>query len=234
MAALAFFGATIGYADDEAPAITDQQTTADGAQAASAPAEMDQSDASDQAPAITNEQSASDADAASAPPESDQSDADVALPDDALREFAFSVSVPFEAGAAELSSQARTILDQVRQQLTGTVDGALRVTGHSDPVESSLGRDDLAEARARAVGTYLANVGVPQQSIEVRSVGSSNQADDSIECLNQNALELVDCLAPDRAVDVEVVASKFAPADRDSGSSPDSAANPDETTPTTN
>jgi outer membrane protein OmpA-like peptidoglycan-associated protein len=129
---------------------------------------------------------------------------------------------------AGLTPQATATLDQVRLQLSDTVDGAILLTGHSDPVESSAGRDDLSQARALAVANSLANAGIPTDHIDVRSVGSTTPATDAADCRDQDDLELAACLAPDRAVDVDVVALRAEAADQDN------AANPDAMTPAAN
>jgi outer membrane protein OmpA-like peptidoglycan-associated protein len=108
------------------------------------------------------------------------------------------------------------------------VDGAILLTGHSDPVESSGGQDELSQARAVAVANYLANAGIPTDHIDVRSVGSATPATDAADCRDQEGLALAACLAPDRAVDVEVVAIKAEAADQDN------AANPEAMTPAAN
>jgi len=164
----------------------------------------------------------------SAPAATESSEAAAPQPEVALRRLAFSVSVLFAQDTADRTPQATAILDQVSLQLSDAVDGAILLTGHSDPVESSAGRDDLSQARALAVANYLAKAGIPADHIEVRSGGSATPATDAADCRDQEGLELAACLAPDRAVDVEVVAIKVEAADQDN------AANPDAMTPAAN
>lgn len=164
----------------------------------------------------------------SAPAATESSEAQTQQPEVALRRLAFSVSVLFAPDTADLAPEATAILDQVSLQLSDAVDGAILLTGHSDPVESSAARDDLSQARALAVANYLANAGIPADHIDVRSAGSTTSATDAADCRDQEGLALAACLAPDRAVDVEVVAIKAEPADQDN------AANPDAMTPAAN
>ena len=116
-------------------------------------------------------------------------------------------TVLFDPGTAELTPEATAILDAVRQKFGSNEESAILLTGHTDPVESAAGANVLSQARALAVGTYLNKAGVPADHIVVRAVGDRALAANPSSCGNLDGEALARCLAPDRAVDIEVVAS---------------------------
>ena len=118
---------------------------------------------------------------------------------------AVAVSVLFEPGTAQITPEGTALLDEVLQAVASTVGGAVLLTGHTDSVESAAGANELSQARAVAVGTYLNRAGVPADRIIVRGVGNLAPTTAPSSCSNLDGEELAKCLAPDRSVDIEVV-----------------------------
>ena len=111
----------------------------------------------------------------------------------------------FEFNKATLRRDAGAKLD--RELLPRVAAGArIRVSGHSD----RLGRSDynrkLAEQRAAAVRAYLVARGVDAGSIEIVGLGSAEPVTTCAEEKKKEAL--IDCLAPNRRVEVEIQASR--------------------------
>ena len=79
--------------------------------------------------------------------------------------------VTFETSSAELTADARVVLDRVAQALVGNPDVRVRVAGHTDASGSRLFNVDLSQARAESVVAYLAQRGVDAGRMEARGFG---------------------------------------------------------------
>ena len=77
------------------------------------------------------------------------------------------------------------------------------------PRPSGLGsktyNEGLSLARANTVRDYLVQAGVPAQTMQVQGKGESEP---KVHCAQTRRAELIDCLAPNRRVDIEVFAEK--------------------------
>ncbi len=77
------------------------------------------------------------------------------------------------------------------------------VTGHTDRIGSQEYNQKLSERRADTVRDYLVSRGVPRDKIETLGMGKT-QPVPGVVC-NQTAQKaLIECLAPNRRVEVEV------------------------------
>jgi OmpA family protein len=110
----------------------------------------------------------------------------------------------FEFNKATLRRDAGAKLD--RELLPRVKGGArIRVSGHSDRLGKEAYNRKLAEQRAAAVRGYLVSKGVDAGSIEIVGVGASEPVK---ACAEEKKDALIDCLAPNRRVEVEIQASR--------------------------
>jgi OOP family OmpA-OmpF porin len=77
------------------------------------------------------------------------------------------------------------------------------VTGHTDPIGTQAYNQRLSERRADAVRNYLVSKGVPKDKIETLGMGKT-QPVPGLVCKQKERKALIECLAPDRRVEVEV------------------------------
>jgi outer membrane protein OmpA-like peptidoglycan-associated protein len=123
----------------------------------------------------------------------------VELSADAL--FAFGGS-----GPADLLPQGRRELDALAASLRGAREiGRLRITGHTDRLGSASLNDRLSLARAATVRDHLVQAGVPAQGIQVQGKG---ETEPKVQCEQKRREELIGCLAPNRRVEIEVLAER--------------------------
>lgn len=110
----------------------------------------------------------------------------------------------FVFGSSQLSQMARSRLDQgVVSQLgkCAKVDLVL-VTGHTDRLGEAMANQALSEKRAEAVRSYLISKGIPADKVDTLGAGKTQQVKG---CANVSPRQtLIDCLAPNRRVVVEV------------------------------
>jgi OOP family OmpA-OmpF porin len=107
---------------------------------------------------------------------------------------------------ATLKPEGQQALDQLYTQLSNLdpKDGSVVVLGVTDRIGSDAYNQKLSEKRAQSVVDYLISKGIPANKISPRGMGESNPVTGNT-CDNVKArAALIDCLAPDRRVEIEV------------------------------
>ncbi len=109
--------------------------------------------------------------------------------------FDFDKAVLKPDGMAAIDSQVVGKLSQI-QKLE-----VVLVTGHTDRLGTEAYNQKLSERRADSVRNYLVTKGVPKDKIETIGLGEKQPI---VQC-DQKALKaLIECLQPNRRVEVEV------------------------------
>lgn len=119
---------------------------------------------------------------------------DLTLAGDAL--FAFG-----KASIDDLSAQGRGQLDAFVARLQSADYGLVRIVGHSDRIGSDKANMTLSTRRAQAVRDYLVQHGIPDQKIVATGRGRYQPV---ATCEREKAQALIDCLAPNRRVEITV------------------------------
>jgi len=114
-------------------------------------------------------------------------------------------TVYFGFDKADLTPESMARLDTLAERLNSAADveGA-RVVGYADRIGTVSYNDKLSKKRAIAVRDYLVAHGVTNASVtKTRWVGKSKP---SANCdKDMRRVQLIDCLQPDRRVEVEIV-----------------------------
>ena len=127
-------------------------------------------------------------------------------PEVSTKHFTLKSDVLFTFGKSTLKPEGRQALDQLYTQLSNLdpKDGSVVVLGFTDRIGSDSYNQKLSEQRAQSVVDYLVSKGIPANKISARGMGESNPVTGST-CNNVKArAALIDCLAPDRRVEIEV------------------------------
>jgi outer membrane protein OmpA-like peptidoglycan-associated protein len=113
----------------------------------------------------------------------------------------------FSYGSAELTPEARARLDgEILPKLIESREiRYLHVYGHSDRMGSAESNRRLSEKRAENVRAYLVSKGVDADKIEVFGYGQTLPVKSCADENNRRAL--IECLAPNRRIVVEVQAT---------------------------
>ena len=111
--------------------------------------------------------------------------------------FDFDKAVLKPEGKAAIDSQIVGKLTQI-QKLE-----VVLVTGHTDRLGTDAHNQPLSQRRADAVRDYLVSKGVPKDKIETIGMGSK-QPVPGVQCDQKNLKALIECLQPNRRVQVEV------------------------------
>lgn len=116
--------------------------------------------------------------------------------------FVLSGDVGFAFGSAVLSAAGQNTLAQTAHQIkqNKTIQ-QIKVTGHTDRIGNAQANLLLSQQRSEAVRKALINQGIAPQLIVAKGVGSTEPI---VFCDQSTRSALVECLAPNRRVEIEV------------------------------
>lgn len=126
------------------------------------------------------------------------------------KHFTLKSDVLFTFAKSNLKPEGRQVLDQLYGELSSInpQDGSIIVLGFTDRIGSEQANQKLSEQRAKSVISYLVSKGIPADKISARGLGKSNPATGSTCDKVEARAALIDCLAPDRRVEIEVTGAK--------------------------
>jgi OOP family OmpA-OmpF porin len=114
----------------------------------------------------------------------------------------------FDFDRSLVRSNDRMKLDNLVNGLQGVDYDTVVVVGHADRIGTQGYNQRLSERRAAAVKSYLVNKGVPADRIQTEGRGEFEPATDPQACQGMRKQTLIDCLQPDRRVEVTVTGQK--------------------------
>lgn len=129
-----------------------------------------------------------------------------------IQKISLSADVLFDFGKAELKDSGKSRLDQLASEIKDADVDEIIAVGHADRIASEDYNQKLSEARAQAVKDYLAQQGARSNTITAEGKGES-QSVTGDECKKLGAergsnKKLIQCLQPDRRVEIEVLGSR--------------------------
>jgi OOP family OmpA-OmpF porin len=114
----------------------------------------------------------------------------------------------FDSGKSQLRPEGQAKLDELAAQLKDVKLDVITVTGHADRMGNAKRNQKLSEERAAAVKARLVEKGIDGYRVYAEGKGSSNPVTKPGDCKGDKGKKLVDCLQPDRRVDIDVVGSR--------------------------
>jgi OOP family OmpA-OmpF porin len=133
-----------------------------------------------------------------------------------LEKVSLSTDVLFEFNSANLRDGGKEKLDELAGRIQDANLEAIVATGHADRIGREAYNQKLSEARAQAVRDYLDGK-VATQNIEVAGKGESEPvtgaACERMGAEQKRNRKLVECLQPDRRVEIEVFGTRTAAGD---------------------
>lgn len=121
-------------------------------------------------------------------------------PAEVVAPLRISADALFAFDSANLSAAGRAQLDELLQQLTDrAAQASLTVVGYTDRIGSDAYNLELSRRRAQSVRNYLVERGIPAASLHAEGRGNSAAL---VACEQVSGAALVDCLAPNRRVEI--------------------------------
>lgn len=114
----------------------------------------------------------------------------------------------FDFNKATLRAEGKAKLDEVASKLGDFKLEAIIATGHADRFGSDAYNQKLSEKRANAVKDYLVGKGVDANRIFAEGKGETQPKTKADECTGKKSKKVIDCLQPDRRVDIEIIGTK--------------------------
>lgn len=122
------------------------------------------------------------------------------------KRFSLKSDVLFEYNKAVLKPAGKDALNAMFSQVAqmDVKQAQMAVTGYTDRLGSDKYNLDLGKRRAVAVANYLIGKGVPQGGMQALSQGKANPVTGNSCDKIKNRKKLIECLAPDRRVEIDV------------------------------
>lgn len=114
----------------------------------------------------------------------------------------------FDFDKAVLKPEGRAKLDDLAAKSKSVKLEVILAVGHTDRLGSDSYNQKLSERRAAAVKTYLVSKGVEANRVYTEGKGEKQPVTGSKCDSVKNRKALIECLQPDRRVEVEVIGSK--------------------------
>ena len=131
-----------------------------------------------------------------------------------VEKVTLNADVAFEFGKSDLRQAGRHELDELAQRIKaqGANVEEVMAIGHADRISSDDVNQKLSEARAQAVKNYLVQQGLESSAVKTEGRGESQPVTGE-DCRRMgpersNNRKLVQCLQPDRRVEIEVLGSR--------------------------
>ncbi len=123
--------------------------------------------------------------------------------------IALSADQLFDFDKAVLRPKGKETLDELVSKLEGVNYDTIVVIGYADRLGTDAYNKKLSERRAASVKSYLVKEkGIPAESIFTDGKGEANPVTGDTCKGNKKTRALIECLQPDRRVEVEVAGTK--------------------------
>jgi OOP family OmpA-OmpF porin len=134
--------------------------------------------------------------------------APVAAPKPTGEKVTVAADALFDFDKAVLRPEGQAKLDELVAKATAIKLEVILAVGHTDRLGSNAYNQKLSEKRAAAVKEYLVAKGVEANRVYTEGKGESQPVTGDTCKGNTRTKALIDCLQPDRRVDIEVIGTK--------------------------
>jgi OOP family OmpA-OmpF porin len=138
--------------------------------------------------------------------------APVVAPSPVIEKVTLSSDVLFDFDKATLKDEGKRELDGLAARIKDAKVDEIDAVGHADRIASEQYNQKLSEKRAAAVKEYLVSIGIPAEKVKAEGQGESHPVTGDA-CTKMGPekgsnKKLVQCLQPDRRVEIEVLGSR--------------------------
>jgi OOP family OmpA-OmpF porin len=113
----------------------------------------------------------------------------------------------FDFDKAVLRPEGKAKLDDLVSKSKALNLEVIIAVGHTDRLGSDSYNQKLSEKRAAAVKTYLVSKGVEANKVYTEGKGAK-QPVTADKCKGPKSKKIIDCLQPDRRVDIEIIGTQ--------------------------
>jgi OOP family OmpA-OmpF porin len=114
----------------------------------------------------------------------------------------------FDFNKSTLRPEGKAKLDELATKAKAIKLEVIIAVGHADRIGSAAYNQKLSEKRAAAVKEYLVSKGIEANRVYTEGKGSKQPVTKADQCKGAKSKKVIDCLQPDRRVDIEVIGTK--------------------------
>ena len=114
----------------------------------------------------------------------------------------------FDFNKAVLLPEGKAKLDKLSNDIKGIKLEVIIAVGHADRFGTDAYNQKLSEKRAEAVKAYLVGKGVEPNRVYTEGKGEKQPVTKADQCKGAKSKKVIDCLQPDRRVEIEVIGTK--------------------------
>lgn len=134
--------------------------------------------------------------------------APAAAPKPAAQKVTLAADALFDFNKAVLRPEGKAKLDKLAGDIKGIKLEVIIAVGHADRFGTDAYNQKLSEKRAEAVKAYLVSKGVEPNRVYTEGKGEKQPITKADQCKGPKSKKVIDCLQPDRRVEIEVIGTK--------------------------
>ena len=134
--------------------------------------------------------------------------APAAAPKPAAQKVTLAADALFDFNKADLRAEGKAKLDKLSSDIKGIKLEVIIAVGHADRFGTDAYNQKLSEKRAEAVKAYLVSKGVEPNRVYTEGKGEKQPVTKADQCKGAKSKKVIDCLQPDRRVEIEVIGTK--------------------------
>jgi OmpA-OmpF porin, OOP family len=134
--------------------------------------------------------------------------APAAAPKPAAQKVTLAADALFDFDKAVLRAEGKTKLDKLAGDIKGIKLEVIIAVGHADRFGTDAYNQKLSEKRAEAVKAYLVSKGIEPNRVYTEGKGKKQPITKPDQCKGAKSKKVIDCLQPDRRVEIEVIGTK--------------------------
>ena len=146
--------------------------------------------------------------AAPAAPAAAPAPAPAAAPKPAAQKVTLAADALFDFNKADLRAEGKAKLDKLAGDIKGIKLEVIIAVGHADRFGTDAYNQKLSEKRAEAVKAYLVSKGIEPNRVYTEGKGKKQPITKADQCKGAKSKKTIDCLQPDRRVEIEVIGTK--------------------------
>jgi len=131
-----------------------------------------------------------------------------AAPKPAAQKVTLAADALFDFNKSDLRPEGKSKLDKLAGDIKGIKLEVIIAVGHADRFGTDAYNQKLSEKRAAAVKAYLVSKGVEPNRVYTEGKGEKQPITKADQCKGPKSKKVIDCLQPDRRVEIEVIGTK--------------------------
>jgi OOP family OmpA-OmpF porin len=131
-----------------------------------------------------------------------------AAPKPAAQKVTLAADALFDFNKADLRAEGKSKLDKLAADIKGIKLEVIIAVGHADRFGTDAYNQKLSEKRAESVKAYLVSKGIEPNRVYTEGKGKKQPITKPDQCKGPKSKKTIDCLQPDRRVEIEVIGTK--------------------------